>query len=539
MIPPAPPNSSPTPNENGSSSIDPSQRLAKVIRQFGEHFAEIPAFMIVFAGPDHKIQTANPAFLAFTGLTEEIIGQPARVALGRGHFRSLGRLLDHVYATGELRIEKGATLLGSCANPDEAACSDFVLQPLREADGVICGVVCQGHEVTADELDQVRTAPEQRRSALSWARAIFDNSHDVICETDDKGVFQQVNPQAERLWGYRPDELIGRRSADFLHPDDVAMTREVARQAHAGETPKPFINRHLHKDGSEVPVMWSTVRCEATNGVISIGRDMREQLAAEEKLRQAQKMEAIGRLTGGIAHDFNNLLTVVIGSTEALSEALVSSSELAPIARLALEAAERGAELVNRLLAFSRSQPLAPQPVDCKKFLQALLPILQRTLGNNVEVKTETCLGEACCLADLTQLTSAMLNLCINARDAMPRGGTLTLRVSRAAPGRRGKSGFVLLAVEDNGEGMSPRTRARALDPFFTTKPEGKGSGLGLSMVQGFVSQSGGRLEIESEPLGGTSVRIFLPEARRSHLQPPLGAALAKPALYRQALSSS
>jgi CheY-like chemotaxis protein/two-component sensor histidine kinase len=239
---------------------------------------------------------------------------------------------------------------------------------------------------------------------------------------------------------------------------------------------------------------------------------MREHMEAEEKLRQAQKMEAIGRLTGGIAHDFNNLLTVVIGSAETLADGLGDSPELASIARMALDAAERGAELVSRLLAFARTQPLAPQPVDCARFLEALEPILRRTLANNIEVAVEAPGGELCCLADLTQLTSAVLNLCINGRDAMPDGGNLRVRVSQEGEMGGEAPAFVVLSVEDTGGGMSDQTRARALEPFFTTKPVGKGSGLGLSMVHCFVSQSGGRLEIDTEVGRGTSVRLYLPQ---------------------------
>jgi PAS domain S-box-containing protein len=519
VIPPAPPQhplAIPAPK---TRSGRPPAHLAEEVRRIRELFDQAPGCMIVFTGPDHVIQMANPAHLAFTGLGPDIVGQPARLAMSRGYSRGFGRLLDAVYATGKPKVQKATKLLVTRhpGGPDEEAYGDFVLQPLRDAQGVVYGVFCQGHEVTVEKLaaDELRASREQLKAALDSARAIFDNSHDVICEFGPDGVFRQVNQHAERMWGYRPDEMIGRSFTDFTHPDDIGMTAEIGRQVAAGLPTKTFMNRYLHKDGTVVPVMWSSVRSEAQGSLISIGRDMRDHIAAEEKLRQAQKMEAIGRLTGGIAHDFNNLLTVVIGSTEALADALAVQPELASIARLALDAAERGAELVSRLLAFARTQPLAPQAVDCNKFLDALAPILRRTISSDIKIKVEAPDGELRCVADLTQLTSAVLNLCINARDSMPGGGRLTIRATRQGKLGGEEPAFIVLSIQDTGEGMSQQIRARALEPFFTTKPEGQGSGLGLSMVHGFVSQSGGRMEIESEPGRGSCVRLYLPQTAK------------------------
>jgi PAS domain S-box-containing protein len=459
---------------------------------------------------------ANPAYLAFTGLTSDIVGKPVRQALPRGSSRGFAKLLDHVYASGKSKTLRNAELRVTRypGGPDEVAWADFVLQPLREPDGSVYGVFCQGHEVTVEKLaaDDLRASREQLKAALEAAQAIFDNSHDVICEFGADGTFRQVNQHAERMWGYRPDELIGRCFTAFVHPDDIALTAEIGRQVAAGVPTRTFMNRYLHKDGTVVPVMWSSVRSEAKGSLISIGRDMREHLEAEEKLRQAQKMEAIGRLTGGIAHDFNNLLTVVIGSAETLADSLTGDPEMAAVARMALDAAERGAELVSRLLAFARTQPLTPQPIDCNKFLDALLPVLRRTISSDIEIGVEAADGELRCLADLTQLTSAVLNLCINARDSMPGGGRLTVRARREGEPGSGNPAFVVLSVQDTGEGMSPQVRARALEPFFTTKPVGEGSGLGLSMVHGFVSQSGGRMEIETELGQGACIRLYLPQ---------------------------
>ncbi|HEX7947608.1 MAG TPA: ATP-binding protein [Phenylobacterium sp.] len=489
--------------------------LAEDLRRIRELFDQAPGSMIVFTGPDHVVRMANAAYLTFVGVSG-ILGLPVREALPRGSARGFADLLDYVYRTGRSRVLRAAELrvTRQPGGPDEVAYADFILQPLKTSRGVVYGIFCQGHEVTNEKLaaDRLSESREQLRAALEATQAIFDNSHDLICVIGPDATFRQVNRPAERILGYTPEEMIGRSYLDFIHPDDVALSEEITARIHAGVLTNTFTTRYRCKDGRMAPIMWSAVWSDPHDSLFAIGRDMSDHFAAEERLRQAQKMEAVGRLTGGVAHDFNNLLTVVIGATEALSEALADQPELAPVARMALEAAERGAELVSQLLAVARSQPLAPQTVDCNRFLEGLLPMLQRTLGRDIEVDLRVGPDEACCLADLTQLTSAMLNLCINARDAMPAGGRLTLRVDREA-GRKDAPDLVVLRVEDTGEGMSAQTRAQALEPFFTTKPPGKGSGLGLSMVYGFAVQSGGRLEIQSEPGHGTRVSLALPQA--------------------------
>jgi CheY-like chemotaxis protein len=236
----------------------------------------------------------------------------------------------------------------------------------------------------------------------------------------------------------------------------------------------------------------------------------------EDALQEAQKMEAIGKLTGGVAHDFNNLLTAVIGSAEALADALADQPALLDILDVTLDAANRGAELVRQLLTLSRNQPLEPSTIDCLGFLAALKPMLSRTIGQSILVSIEDNGVSLCCRADRNQLTSAILNLAINARDAMPDGGTLTLRVEPAA-------GQAVFVVRDTGEGMNEQTRARALEPFFTTKPVGAGSGLGLAMVHGFASQSGGAIEIESVVGSGTEIHLSLPAANCAESQVAAG----------------
>ena len=241
----------------------------------------------------------------------------------------------------------------------------------------------------------------------------------------------------------------------------------------------------------------------------------------EEQLHQAQKMEAVGQLTGGIAHDFNNLLMVVLGNLDEVTERLTGNDALRPLVRAATAAAERGADLTRQLLAFARRQPLRPQPIDCNHIIEAMVEMLRRTLGERIDIRIALTTDLPPAIADAAQVQNALLNLTINARDAMPEGGKLVIETSTAqldedyrssnsdvAPGH-----YVMIAVTDTGTGMSPGVMARAFEPFFTTKEIGKGSGLGLSMVYGFAKQSGGHAKIYSEVGQGTTVKLYLPVA--------------------------
>jgi signal transduction histidine kinase/ActR/RegA family two-component response regulator len=252
-----------------------------------------------------------------------------------------------------------------------------------------------------------------------------------------------------------------------------------------------------------------------------IAIDITEQKSAEQQLHHATKMEAVGQLTGGIAHDFNNLLTIILGNAESLVEKLGNQPRLRPLAVLTQIAAERGAELTSRLLMFARRQALEPRTVDVNNMVLAMEPLLRRALGEFVEISFSHSAGLWRAFVDPGQFESALLNLALNSRDAMPNGGRLMIETANveidsdyakandmASPGK-----YVMLAVSDNGFGMPPDTIARAFEPFFTTKPFGKGSGLGLSMVFGFMKQSGGHVSIYSEIGHGTTVKLYLPQS--------------------------
>ncbi len=286
--------------------------------------------------------------------------------------------------------------------------------------------------------------------------------------------------------------------------------------------PSPITTLHPQGDLFGPPELR---RFTAKSAAIVVARDITQRKHAEAQLRQAHKMQAIGQLTGGIAHDFNNLLAIIMGNLELLNEQLTTQPELHEMAQQALRATDRGAKLTQRLLAFSRRQPLLAQPTDLNKLVLGMLELMRRTVGANIRIETTLASDLEQTLVDPAQFENALLNLVINARDAMPQGGRLALTTanilieeeSEATTQTEMLSGpYVMLAVGDTGVGMTPESLERAFEPFFTTKETGKGSGLGLSMVYGLVKQSNGHITIHSEPGRGATVRLYLPQIHHS-----------------------
>ena len=365
------------------------------------------------------------------------------------------------------------------------------------------------------ELLAARTAERDR---------MWKTSRDMQLVVDKQGVFRATNEAWTAILGYQAEELAGRSYLDLIHPDDASGSRVALSTASNGVLPA-YENRYRHKDGGWRWISWVA----ATEGdlIYASGRDVTaerarqaELKATQEALRQSQKMEAVGQLTGGLAHDFNNLLTGISGSLELL-QARVAQGRIGNLERYLMTAqgaAQRAAALTHRLLAFSRRQTLDPKPTDANRLVAGLEELIRRTMGPGVAVEVIAAGGLWATLVDPNQLENALLNLCINARDAMPGGGGLTIETSNKwldernarerdlAPGQ-----YVSLYVSDNGSGMTPEVAARAFDPFFTTKPIGMGTGLGLSMVYGFTRQSGGQARINSESGQGTKVCLYLP----------------------------
>jgi PAS domain S-box-containing protein len=347
----------------------------------------------------------------------------------------------------------------------------------------------------------------------------------AIFMLDPRGHVVSWNPGAQRIKGYDRAEIVGQHFSRFYTAPDRAAgvpDRALARAAEAGKY--ELEGWRQRKDGTRfwANVVITAIRDEAGKliGFAKITRDLTERRASEERMRQAQKMEAVGQLTGGVAHDFNNLLTVITGNIESLKRRLAERNEpaLERLATAAQRGAERGALLVHRLLAVSRSQPLEPKPVSVNTLVSGMSDMLRRTLGETILIETVLAGGLWTTFVDTTELESALLNLAINARDAMPDGGKLTIEAANVyldeaygaeadiAPGQ-----YVGIFVSDTGTGMSPEVLAKAFEPFFTTKGIGEGTGLGLSQVYGFIKQSGGHVKIYSEVGAGTTVKLYLP----------------------------
>src|SRR4051812_18587718 len=378
----------------------------------------------------------------------------------------------------------------------------------------------------ADQLAELNSTLAQRVEEKTRERdRIWNVSQDLLLVASRNGIWQTVNPAWTRTLGWSEDELLNRTSEWLEHPDDHGITSAQVKKLAASETTVKFESRLRHKDGSYRWLSWTGVSDRDRN--YAVARDVTAEKAAAERLRateealqQSQKMEAVGQLTGGIAHDFNNLLTGIVGSLDLLQTRL-NQGRLDNVTRYiqsAMTSANRAAALTHRLLAFARRQPLIPKSVDVNQLVASLEDLLRRTIGETIDLEIAASADLWPTLCDPNQLESALLNLAINARDAMPDGGRLCIATSNAqidgvdadapalAPGD-----YISIEVTDTGTGMSPEVAARAFDPFFTTKPIGQGTGLGLSMIYGFARQSNGHVRIDSKPGGGTRVELYLP----------------------------
>ena len=516
------------------------QRQAEYARLYNI-FKHAPGWVNLLRGPEHVFEQFNDAYLKLVG-QRDILGKPVRTVFpdveGQGFFE----LLDRVYQTGrsESIYNQKIVFQPDAGSEPEVRYVDVVYEPVRDADGRVSGIFCQGTDVTAQretqnalrELNEtlerrVEERTAQLRQTENSVRSLIDSVHQYMGMLDIHGLVRVFNQAALDGIAARLDEVVGMpfwETPWFAGSAALPVHIKAAfRSVAAGGQLREELALDLPGGRRIFDFAMRPIRDAAGNVVMVAAEaiDITERRQAEAALRQAQKMEAVGQLTGGLAHDFNNLLASVIGNLE-LMRMRVSQGVPQEVGRhidQAMAAADRASALTHRLLAFSRRQTLDPKVTDVSRLVTSMTELIERTVGPAITVRARVDAGPCMTLCDPNQLENALLNLAINARDAMPDGGQLTLEVGRrmVEPGSAAAADgtppgeYVCLGVADTGTGMSPDVASRAFDPFFTTKPIGQGTGLGLSMIFGFVKQSRGHVQIDTAVGAGTRVRIYLP----------------------------
>ncbi|MCX8038507.1 MAG: PAS domain S-box protein [Candidatus Sumerlaeia bacterium] len=377
--------------------------------------------------------------------------------------------------------------------------------------------------VVIRDITEQKRAEETLGQREAYFRALIENTSDIIVVQNADRTMRYVSPAVERILGYRPEEIIGRTPSEFIHPDDQQPTRDVL----LGLLEKPGATaraefRLYHKDGSIricEGIGKNLLHDPAVGGIVESIRDITERRTLEMQLQQAQRLQAIGKLAGGIAHDFNNLLTTILGYCDLMLNQISVGSPLRRDVEEIKKAAGRATSLTQQLLAFARRQILEPKVINLNTIVAEMHKMLSRLIRENIDLVTVLPPGLWRVRADPTQIEQILMNLVLNARDAMPDGGKLTIETANVildeAYARRHAGvqpgPYVLLAVSDTGCGMDAQTLAQVFEPFFTTKPQGEGTGLGLATVYGIVKQSGGHIWAYSEPGRGTTMKIYLP----------------------------
>jgi PAS domain S-box-containing protein len=496
-------------------------------------------YAIYMLDPDGVVVSWNSGAERLKGYTEaEIIGRhfsqfypPADISAGMPARTLATAAQEGRFEAEGWRVRKNG----------EKFWAHVVVDPIRASSGELLGFA----KVTRD-LSERRVAQESLRRSEEQFRLLVQGVTDyAIYMLDEHGMVTSWNAGAERIKGYRPEEVIGTHFSRFYRAQDSADGQPDAALATAAREGR-FENEgwRVRKDGSP---FWANVVIDPIHGpdhriigYAKVTRDVTEkrnvQLALEqarEALFQSQKLDAIGQLTGGVAHDFNNLLMVVLSSLEVLRRRLPEDEKLHKLVDNAARGAKRGVTLIQRMLAFARRQDLNPTAVDVPALIQSMLDLLQRSLGPTIEIVIERPPTPAVATVDSNQLELAILNLAVNARDAMPQGGRLTISVDvgamSTAEGTVTPGDCVVIRMIDTGSGMSADTMARATEPFFTTKGIGKGTGLGLSMVHGLAAQSGGQFLLRSAEGVGTTVELWLPMVVDGHPSEPAPEAASEP----------
>ncbi|WP_313705303.1 response regulator [Massilia sp.] len=507
-------------------------------------FRQAPSFMAVLTGPDHVFELVNDAYLRLIQ-HREVLGKPVRLALPEVVGQGFVGVLDRVYREGEAfhGQDLDVMLQTRDGSASQRRILDFVFQPLKDRAGNTYGIFIEGTDITEHALTEERLRVAQEAGQIGtfeW----FPATGAV-----------EVSEAYRRLWGFGPDAAI---TADLLVSRVEPADRPLLGPSRLGSESNPIGYaefRIIRADTGErrwiarrgQPVASTTAGVQRYLGVAfdvterkriednlraaeralrelnqSLERQVMleesERFKAEEALRQAQKMEAVGQLASGVAHDFNNVLQIISSSLQLMTLDGVGGALAARLAN-AIAAVERGSKLSSQLLAFARRQPLQPVATHLGRLIADMRALLERALGDRIDVTLEQAPGLWNVEVDRNQLENAVLNMAINARDAMGGNGSLAIRLSNAAGDGPAAADQVCLSVTDSGCGMTPEVLAKIFEPFYTTKAQGKGTGLGMSMVYGFVKQSGGEVRIDSRPGAGTTIRIYLPRALREEAE--------------------
>jgi PAS domain S-box-containing protein len=471
---------------------------------------------------DGTVTTWNPGAERLFGYTAaEAIGRSFTIVVPEDRASRALRILEETgredsatrYET--VRLNKNGTRIDV----------SMTVSPIRDSAGKVIGA-----SSIARDIGEQKRADENLRSSEERYRDIVENAHDIIYSHDLLGNYISINKAYEQITGYSREEALTMNLAQTVAPESLEKAREMIARKLDGESVTAYDLNIIGKDGRRIAVEVNSklvLQDGAPVGVLGIARDVTARKQLEDQLRHSQKMEAIGQLAGGIAHDFNNLLTAIIGYSELSMKPLRAADPLLNNLQEIKKAGDRAASLTRQLLAFSRKQVLQPKVLDLNAVVSDLETMLRRLIGEDLELSTVLDPKVGAIKVDPGQIEQIILNLAVNARDAMPRGGTLTIETKNVflddqyakthvavTPGP-----FVMLAVSDSGTGIDPQTRSHIFEPFFTTKEVGKGTGLGLSTVYGIVKQSGGNVLVHSEVGLGTTFKIYLPRTDES---PPL-----------------
>ncbi len=475
---------------------------------------------------DTMLENLADGFLATdTAARITYVNAEAERLLLRRREQLLGVALTEAFP-GE-QFEPLLTAVESAANGAGDAQLELVLDDQRRF--LRCGLRTsqQGVALYLQDVTAQRRAATALRNSEARFRAIAQATSDAVYDWDLDRDHIWWSDSVQTVLGRASSELAGslERWAAGLHPDDRERVVDALHAYLAGDTERFRLQYRYERDGEYVDIAEHSIILRDADGratrMVGGLSDVSVQANLEAQLRRLQRIESVGQLTGGVAHDFNNLLTVILGNSELLLEKLDDQPRLRMLAEMSLTAARRGADLTRSLLAFARRQPLSPAPVDVNTLIAGMDTLVRRTLGQAIEFEVDYGGGVRLAMVDESQLEGALLNLCINARDAMPDGGRLMIETGEvvldaayvATHPEAAVGTHVLVAVSDTGTGMDATTRERAFEPFFTTKRTGQGTGLGLSMVYGFVRQTGGHVRLYSEPGHGTTVKLYLPVA--------------------------